>query len=61
MDFTITREKITIENIESQILDNKYCYTAIHLFSFGIDREFDSTMGKLKDCPKYVFDVRNNP
>ncbi len=61
MDFTITREKITIENIESKILDNKYCYTAIHLFSFGIDKEFDSTMGKMKDCPKHVFDVRNNP
>lgn len=61
LDFTITREKITIENIESKILENSYCYMAIHMFSFGINKDFDLNMDKLKNCPKYVFDVRNNP
>jgi len=61
LDFTITREKIIVKNIESKILDNKYCYTAIHMFSFWIDKDFDSNMENFKDCQKYVFDVRNNP
>lgn len=61
LDFTIIREQITIQNIQSQILPNNYCYTAIHMFSFWIDKEFDTNMTKFKDCTKYIFDVRNNP
>ncbi|MFZ2912299.1 MAG: S41 family peptidase [Candidatus Absconditicoccaceae bacterium] len=61
IDFNIKREKIIIENIESKILDNQYCYMAIHLFSFGINKDFDLNMKKFKDCSKYVFDLRNNP
>ncbi len=61
IDFTVTREKIIVENIESKILNNNYCYMAIHMFSFWIDRDFDLNIWKLKDCTKYVFDVRNNP
>lgn len=61
IDFNIKREKIIIENIESKILDNQYCYMAIHLFSFWINKDFDLNMKKFKDCSKYVFDLRNNP
>lgn len=61
LEFIITREKIIIENIESKVLNNKYCYMAIHMFSFWINKDFDSNMENFKDCPKYVFDVRNNP
>lgn len=61
LNFVITREKITIENLESKILDNEYCYTAIHLFSFWIDKDFDWNMGKFQNCTKYIFDLRNNP
>lgn len=61
LDFIIKRERIVIENIESKILDNQYCYMAIHLFSLWINKDFDLNMTKFKDCPKYVFDLRNNP
>ena len=61
IDFTITRENIIIENIESKILDNQYCYMAIHMFAFWINKDFDTNMAKFKDCSKYIFDLRNNP
>lgn len=61
LDFTIKREKITIENIESKIPDNQYCYMAIHMFALWINKDFDLNMTKFKDCSKYIFDLRNNP
>lgn len=61
IDFTVIRDKIKIINIEAEQLDNNSCYIWIHMFTRGIDKEFDKIIKELKNCNKYIFDVRNNP
>lgn len=66
LDFTVTRAKIVINNVESKIYsqnDQNICLVTIAMFDFGIAVDFQKVMTDLssKKCVKYIFDVRNNP
>lgn len=61
INFSIIREKITIQNIEGKKLDNNTCYIWIHMFVRWIDQDFSKLLSETKWCTKYIFDLRNNP
>lgn len=66
LDFTVIRDKIIINNVESKIYkenDLNTCLVTISMFDFGVARDFQKIMTDLSDkkCIKYIFDVRNNP
>ncbi len=64
MKFTIQREKITLQNIQTQIYTSRTCYMAIHMFDLWVFSDFKSAMDQTfssSKCTSYIFDLRNNP
>lgn len=66
LDFAIVRQKIVIENIDYQMVvnwDSNVCVVSIVEFDFDTAKGFTDLMQKLsvKNCKKFVFDLRNNP
>lgn len=66
IDFSLTREKIVLKNLEYSVVSQDSsitCLVSISLFDFWISDDFEKAMMELssKKCNKYVFDIRNNP
>lgn len=61
---TVTRKKITANNVESSVVDNKYGYIRILEFENNIYNQFKNEYNKLINDNKVkglIIDVRNNP
>ena len=62
--FSIKRQKVEINNIEAEALENWVCYLDINLFDFKASNEFASAINEVSNwnsCKKYIFDLRDNP
>jgi len=60
----VTRKKITANNVESTVIDNKYGYIRILEFENNIYNQFKTEYNKLVNDNKVkglIIDVRNNP
>jgi len=62
-DLTITRAKIIVVEVESEMLDDHVGYVALHNFSVNASEQFSESLGDLLDqgADQIVFDLRNNP
>jgi carboxyl-terminal processing protease len=62
-DLTITRDEITIIEVESELLDGHVGYIALHGFSTDSADQFGDKLGELLDqgADQIVFDLRDNP
>lgn len=62
-DVTITRDEITMREVETRMLDNGVGYIALHGFSESSPDQFHDDLKKLLDdgARKIVFDLRGNP
>jgi carboxyl-terminal processing protease len=62
-DLTITRDEITIVEVESELLDGHVGYIALHGFSADSADQFGDQLGELLDAgaDQIVFDLRDNP
>jgi carboxyl-terminal processing protease len=62
-DVTITRDEITMREVETRMLDNGIGYIALHGFSESSPDQFHDDVKKLLDdgARKIVFDLRGNP
>jgi carboxyl-terminal processing protease len=62
-DLTITRDEITIIEVESELLDGHVGYIALHGFSTDSADQFGDQLGELLDqgADQIVFDLRDNP
>ncbi len=61
---TVTRRKITANNVESSVIDNKYGYIRILEFENNIYNQFKEEYTSLVEKEKVkgiIIDVRNNP
>ena len=61
---TVTRKRITANNVESSVIDNKYGYIRILEFENNIYNQFKTEYNKLINDNKVkglIIDVRNNP
>lgn len=66
IDFSLTREKIILKNLEYSVVakdSSITCIISLALFDFWISDDFEKAMTELssKKCTKYIFDIRNNP
>lgn len=59
----IKRWKISLPNIEYELLDWGNCYVSINQFNRQSRYQFKEAINYFenKECKKYIFDVRNNP
>jgi carboxyl-terminal processing protease len=62
-DLTITRDEITIIEVESEMLEGNVGYIALHGFSTDSADQFANQLGELLDAgaEQIVFDLRDNP
>jgi carboxyl-terminal processing protease len=62
-DVTITRAEITIQEVETSLLDGHVGYIALHGFSAPAAEQFREGLGELIDqgADQIVFDLRDNP
>jgi carboxyl-terminal processing protease len=62
-DLTITRDEITIIEVEGEMLDDHVGYIALHGFSTDSADQFGEQLGSLLDAgaDQIVFDLRDNP
>lgn len=62
-DVSITREKITVESVKSQILPGNIGYIRIRGFDLNVDQQFIEAVRNLQAAKVsgFIFDVRNNP
>jgi carboxyl-terminal processing protease len=62
-DLDITREEITIKEVESRMLEGNVGYIALHGFSESSSDEFHTALKDLlsRGARKLVFDLRDNP
>jgi carboxyl-terminal processing protease len=62
-DLAITRDEITMKEVESKIIDGRVGYIALHTFSASSPDEFHAALqGLLKQGAKQIiFDLRDNP
>lgn len=63
IDFIVTRQKINIKNIESEVLEGNIGYIRIITFDDDISNEFHSHLHALlaKGIKSLIIDVRDNP
>lgn len=61
--FTITRRQVSVNRIESTMLDSKTGYIALYEFAGECEKEFESTLNELigKGAEAIVIDLRDNP
>ena len=59
---TVTRKKITVEHVASQMLDNDIAYIEISSFDSGVADSFERQLKELlnKGAKKIIIDVRSN-
>jgi len=62
-DLQITRDEITVQEVESKIIDGHVGYIALHGFSDSSPDEFHTALQSLLDhgATQIVFDLRDNP
>jgi carboxyl-terminal processing protease len=62
-DLEITRQEITIQEVESRMLEGNVGYIALHAFSDSSSDQFHAALKGLRDkgATKIVFDLRDNP
>jgi carboxyl-terminal processing protease len=62
-DLTITRDEITIVEVEGEMLEDHVGYIALHGFSTDSASQFADQLGELLDAgaDQIVFDLRDNP
>ncbi|HBL85357.1 MAG: hypothetical protein A2Y17_11655 [Clostridiales bacterium GWF2_38_85] len=60
---TLTREKITINSVSYEMLDNNIAYIKINEFNDNTDEQFNELLkqAKTEGAENIMFDVRNNP
>lgn len=63
LDFNITRKRIEIKNIESEIVENNIGYIRIITFDEDISNDFNNCLNALmeKGIKSLIIDVRDNP
>lgn len=62
MDFSVTRRKITVEHVASQMLENNIAYIQINSFDSGVAESFKKQVKDLLDkgAKKIMIDLRSN-
>ena len=62
MDFSVTRRKITVEHVASQMLENNIAYIQINSFDSAVAESFKKQVKKLLDngAKKIIIDLRSN-
>ena len=62
MDFSVTRRKITVEHVASQMLENNIAYIQINSFDSGVAESFKKQVKELLDngAKKIIIDLRSN-
>lgn len=62
LDITVTRKKITVEHVASQMLDNKIAYIQIDSFDSGVAKAFKEQITYLKNdgASGIIIDLRSN-
>jgi carboxyl-terminal processing protease len=63
LDLTITRDKIQLREVTSEMLDDDIGYVALHGFSDASAEQFRTSVGELVDAGAagIIFDLRDNP
>lgn len=63
IDIIVTRGKIIVPTVTSELFENNICYIAISMFDMGVYKKFATELKSFsgKNCERYIFDVRNNP
>jgi carboxyl-terminal processing protease len=63
LDLTITRAKIQLREVTSEMLDDDIGYVALHGFSDASAEQFRTSVGELVDAGAagIIFDLRDNP
>lgn len=63
IDFTITRARITVPNVESRVLDDNIAYIKLNQFSSKARADLDSALEQVdvNDRAGLIFDLRDNP
>jgi carboxyl-terminal processing protease len=63
LNFKITRKKIMIPELETQLIDGKYGYIKVMNFSEGIGQKVRAAVKDLKQkgAQGFILDLRNNP
>ena len=61
--FTITRKEISVNQIESKMLDSDIGYIALYEFAGNCDKEFETALNHLvsKGAKAVIIDLRDNP
>ena len=62
IELTITRKKITVEHVESQMLNNNIAYIQVDSFDSGVERSFEEQITALKNqgAKGIIIDLRSN-
>lgn len=60
-EFTVTRKKISVQTVTSEMLKNNIGYVKIEQFDIDTDDELFKQMDNLKNVDGLVVDLRNNP
>lgn len=62
IDLEITRKKITVDHVASEMLDNKIAYIQIDSFDSGVKNAFEEQITKLKNdgAKGIIIDLRSN-
>lgn len=62
IDLTVTRKKITVEHVASEMLDDKIAYIQIDSFDSGVATSFKEQITKLKNdgAKGIIIDLRSN-
>ena len=62
MDFSVTRRKITVEHVASQMLENNIAYIQINSFDSAVAESFKKQVKELLDngAKKIIIDLRSN-
>ena len=61
--FTITRKGISVNQVESTVLDNQIGYIAFYQFAGNCEKEFEQALNKLteQNIKGLIIDLRDNP
>lgn len=62
IDLTITRKKITVEHVASQMLENNIAYIQVDSFDSGVAKAFEQQITELKNggAKGIIIDLRSN-
>lgn len=62
IDLTVTRRKITVEHVDSQMLENNIAYIQVDSFDSGVAEDFKKQITELKngEAKGIIIDLRSN-